>query len=63
MVGRLFPLRLWKGPSQIRKMSVSCQIENLVVNENRGVPVVINLSYWNRAGTVGITQGLTPGMY
>ncbi len=44
MVGRSVSFKTEKGPSEPKEVVLS--IENLVVNENRGVPAVKNLS-WN----------------
>ena len=50
MVGRSVSFKTEKGPSQPKEVVLS--IENLVVNENRGVPAVKNLSLELRAGEV-----------
>ena len=50
MVGRSVSFKTEKGPSQPKEVILS--IENLVVNENRGVPAVKNLSLELRAGEV-----------
>ena len=50
MVGRSVSFKTEKGPSEPKEVVLS--IENLVVNENRGVPAVKNLSLELRAGEV-----------
>ena len=50
MVGRSVSFKTEKGPSQPKEVVLS--IENLVVNENRGVPAVKKLSLELRAGEV-----------
>ena len=50
MVGRSVSFKTEKGPSQPKDVILS--IENLVVNENRGVPAVKNLSLELRAGEI-----------
>lgn len=50
MVGRSVSFKTEKGPSQPKEVVLS--IENLVVNENRGVPAVKNLSLELRAGEI-----------
>lgn len=50
MVGRSVSFKTEKGPSQPKEVVLS--IENLVVNENRGIPAVKNLSLELRAGEV-----------
>ena len=50
MVGRSVSFKTEKGPSQPKEVVLS--IENLVVNENRGVPAVKNLSLELCAGEV-----------
>ena len=50
MVGRSVSFKTEKGPSEPKEVVLS--IENLVVNENRGVPAVKNLSLELRAGEI-----------
>ena len=50
LVGRSVSFKTEKGPSEPKEVVLS--IENLVVNENRGVPAVKNLSLELRAGEV-----------
>lgn len=50
MVGRSVSFKTEKGPSEPKE--VVLLIENLVVNENRGVPAVKNLSLELRAGEI-----------
>ena len=50
MVGRSVSFKTEKGPSEPKELVLS--IENLVVNENRGVPAVKNLSLELRAGEI-----------
>ena len=50
MVGRSVSFKTEKGPSQPKEVVLS--IENLVVNENRGIPAVKNLSLELRAGEI-----------